>query len=100
MEHTMELDNQALLSAVERMNRENSRESREAVLDLVISYDQLCRDAIAKGAQVTKLFEIPAREKIGRAKSVPVEEYPTAYAQIRQEMEQEIAAVSAQGGEF
>ena len=33
----MELDNQALLSAVERMNRENSRESREAVLDLVIS---------------------------------------------------------------
>ena len=37
MEHTMELDNQALLSAVERMNRENSRESREAVLDLVIS---------------------------------------------------------------
>ena len=37
MEHTMELDNQALLSAVERMGRENSRESREAVLDLVIS---------------------------------------------------------------
>ena len=37
MEHTMELDNQALLSAVERMNRENSRESREAVLDLVSS---------------------------------------------------------------
>ena len=37
MEHTMELDNQVLLSAVERMGRENSRESREAVLDLVIS---------------------------------------------------------------
>ena len=37
MEHTMELDNQALLSAVERMNRENSRESREAVLDAVIA---------------------------------------------------------------
>ena len=37
MEHTMELDNQVLLSAVERMGRENSRESREAVLDLVVS---------------------------------------------------------------
>ena len=37
MEHTMELDNQVLPSAVERMGRENSRESREAVLDLVIS---------------------------------------------------------------
>ena len=78
----------------------SSYDRQEKLLDLVISYDQLCRDAIAKGAQVTKLFEIPAREKIGRAKSVPVEEYPTVYAQIRQEMEQEIAAVSAQGGEF
>ena len=78
----------------------SSYDRQEKLLDLVISYDQLCRDAIAKGAQVTKLFEIPAREKIGRAKSVPVEEYPTVYAQIRQEMEQEIAVVSAQGGEF
>ena len=78
----------------------SSYDRQEKLLDLVISYDQLCRDAIAKGAQVTKLFEIPAREKIGRAKSVPVEEYPAVYAQIRQEMEQEIAAVSAQGGEF
>ena len=41
MEHTMELDNQVLLSAVERMGRENSRESREAVLDLVISEARL-----------------------------------------------------------
>ena len=31
------IDNTALLTAVERMNRENSRESREAVLDTVIS---------------------------------------------------------------
>ena len=40
MEHTTEFDNQALLSAVERMGRENSRESREAVLDAVISSAQ------------------------------------------------------------
>ena len=31
------ITNPELLAAVERMNRENSRESREAVLDLVIS---------------------------------------------------------------
>ena len=36
-EHMTELDNRALLAAVERMQRENSRESWEAVLDLVIS---------------------------------------------------------------
>lgn len=37
MEETKPLHNPELLSAVERMNREQSRESREAVLDLVIS---------------------------------------------------------------
>ncbi len=72
---------------------------QEKLLELVIRYDELCRDAIAKGAQAAKLFEIPAREKIGRAKSVPVEEYPAVYAQIQAEMEQEIAAAAAQGGE-
>lgn len=37
MEETKPLHNPELLAAVERMNREQSRESREAVLDLVIS---------------------------------------------------------------
>ena len=40
MEQTMELDNRALLTAAERMGRENTRESREAVLDAVISSAQ------------------------------------------------------------
>ena len=38
------------------------------------------------------MFSIPAREKIGRAKSVPVEEYQQVYEQISAEMEQEILA--------
>ena len=37
MEETKPLRNPELLSAVERMNREQSRQSREAVLDIVIS---------------------------------------------------------------
>lgn len=37
MEETKPLTNPELLAAVDRMNREQSRESREAVLDLVIS---------------------------------------------------------------
>ena len=37
MEETKPLQNPELLQAVERMNREQSRQSREAVLDLVIS---------------------------------------------------------------
>ena len=43
---------------------------------------------------------IPAREKIGRAKGVPVEEYASAYELIEAEMEQQIEAIAAQGGDL
>ena len=73
---------------------------QKKLLSIILSYDKLCRAAIAQGAPVTKLFDIPAREKIGRAKSVPVEEYPQVYGQIQAEMEQQIEAIAAQGGEL
>ncbi|MDY5509910.1 V-type ATP synthase subunit A [Dysosmobacter sp.] len=77
----------------------SSYDRQEKLLAMILRYETLCRDAIAKGAAVMKLFDIPAREKIGRAKSVPVEEYEQAYAQIQAEMEQQIADVIAQGGD-
>jgi V/A-type H+-transporting ATPase subunit A len=77
----------------------SSYDRQEKLLDMVLTYEKLCRAAIAQGAPVMKLFEIPAREKIGRAKSVPADEYVRTYEQIRSEMEQEIEAIAAQGGE-
>ena len=77
----------------------SSYDRQEKLLAMILRYETLCRDAIAKGASVMKLFDIPAREKIGRAKSVPVEEYEQTYAQIQTEMEQQIADVVAQGGD-
>ena len=78
----------------------SSYDRQKKLLAIILSYDKLCRAAIARGASVSKLFEIPAREKIGRAKSVPVEEYEQAYSQIQTEMEQQIEDVAAQGGEL
>ena len=77
----------------------SSYDRQEKLLAMILHYEKFCRDAIAKGAPVMALFQIPAREKIGRAKSVEAEEYPQVYQQIEQEMAQEIEAVSAQGGE-
>ena len=74
-------------------------ERQKKLLGMILSYDVLCRDAIAKGAPVMQLFDIPARESIGRAKSVPADEYQAVYETIRQEMAAQIDAVAAQGGE-
>jgi V/A-type H+-transporting ATPase subunit A len=77
----------------------SSYDRQKKLLAMILSYDKLCREAIRKGAPTAKLFEIPAREKIGRAKSVPPDEYEKVYAEIQSEMEQEIGGVAAQGGE-
>jgi len=73
---------------------------QQEMLDIILEYDTLCRGAIAKGAEVSKLFTIPAREQIGRAKSVPEGEYTASYAKLRTEMERQIAEIAAMGGEF
>ena len=77
----------------------SSYDRQERLLAMILKYDQLCRDAIAKGASTAALFQIGAREKIGRAKSVEVEEYKEAYAAMSAEMETEIAEIAAKGGD-
>ena len=69
------------------------------LLSMILDYDKLCRAAIEKGAPAAELFAIGSREKIGRAKSVPEDEYVEAYALMRETMEKEIDAVVEKAGE-
>ena len=78
----------------------SSYDRQAMLLSMILKYDALCRDAIAKGAVASKLFEIGVREQIGRAKSVPEDEYKSVYTQIAKDMEKQIDNVTAQGGEF
>ncbi len=68
------------------------------LLGIILDYDKLCREALDKGADMNKLFTIPAREQIGRAKSVPAEEYKEVYAKISESMKYQIEEIAA-GGE-
>ncbi|WP_297870435.1 V-type ATP synthase subunit A [uncultured Oscillibacter sp.] len=77
----------------------SSYDRQGRLLAMILHYETLCRDAIAKGASAMKLFDIPAREKIGRAKSVPAEDYVKVYEEIEADMERQIEEVAAQGGE-
>ena len=68
------------------------------LLKLILDYDSLCRDAVAKGAPLKELTAIDAREKIGRAKSVPDDEYVAAYQQIEDDMTAQIEKIIAKAG--
>ena len=68
------------------------------LLDMVLKYDVLCRDALAKGADMNGLFAIDAREKIGRAKMADPNAFTEVYDEIEKQMKAEIEEVIA-GGE-
>ena len=76
----------------------SSYERQDKMLGMILDYDKLCREAIAKGARTADLFEIPFREKMGRAKSVPDDRYAAVYADMAREMEEQIADIAARGG--
>ena len=77
----------------------SSYERQKKLLGMILSYDKLCRAAIDKGAPVMELFEIAARERIGRAKSVPDETCMQVYDEIAAEMAREIDAIAERGGQ-
>ncbi|WP_409969737.1 V-type ATP synthase subunit A [Bengtsoniella intestinalis] len=72
---------------------------QQLMLGMILRYDDLSRDAISKGASAQSLFAVEAREKIGRAKGVEQEDYPTEYPAIVAEMEAQIAAIIEKEGE-
>ena len=69
------------------------------MMQLILDYDRLCREAAAAGADVNELFSIPARVGIGRAKSVPADEYKENYEALSREMEEQIRALAEKGGD-
>ena len=69
------------------------------LLALILHYEDLCRDAIAKNVALPALFAIPARERLGWAKYAAAEEYAANYQQVHDEMDSEIAALIEKAGE-
>ena len=68
------------------------------LLDIILQYDELCREALTKGADMNALFVISAREKIGRAKMADAASFNADYDEIAALMKKEIDEVIA-GGE-
>ncbi len=77
----------------------SSYERQEKMLGMILDYDKFCREAVAQGAKPTDLFEIPFRERMGRAKSVPDADMPTVYADMAEEMAEQIRMAVEKGGE-
>ena len=68
-----------------------------ALMNLVFSFDKKARLAIDRGADIADIAALPVRERIGRAKAVPMRDYAAAYAEIEAQIDAELSALT-QGG--
>ena len=121
LQEIVRLVGQDALSAADRLTMETAKMIREdflqqnafvdidsyseyrrqyLLLSMVLHYDSLCREALDKGADMQKLISIPARVAVGRAKSVPSDEYETVYNGIREDMNSQIKEIIAGGEEL
>ena len=69
------------------------------LLDMILKYDAMSREALSKGADMKSIFAIPAREKIGRAKMTAPDKYESEFDAIIAEMKSELAQAIAGGEE-
>ena len=67
------------------------------MLELIRQFDTRCRSAAEQGASLQKLFDISAREGIGRAKEAPADMYKERYANLMDLMIQEINSIVEKG---
>jgi V/A-type H+-transporting ATPase subunit A len=74
-------------------------ERQARLLNIILQYGTLCKAALNEGASLHALFDIDAKDRIGRAKIVPIDEYLTEYDDILKDMIAEINKTKT-GGEL
>ena len=75
-----------------------SLKKQHGMMKLILTADELSRDALDKGADLDELLALPSRERIGRAKYVPEDELES-FVTIMSDMKSEIASL-VDGGEI
>ena len=68
------------------------------LLGLILDCDKLSREAIAQGVDIEKLRNLPVKAQIGRAKSVPADQYKAVYTQMGVDLRAQIEQAK-QGGD-
>jgi len=65
----------------------SSLEKQNAILDLVMTYYKKTSDALAAGADLDKLIEMPVRDRIAHLKDVVEQDVAAAYEEIKAQLD-------------
>ena len=69
------------------------------LMKLIHSFEEKARRAVADGADIQEISDLPVRERIGRAKALETEDYRKAFAEIDEEISKELNQLLARKSE-
>ncbi len=70
-----------------------------ALMKLVLAFYNKCKKALTVGAPIEKLADMSVRERIGRAKTVPEDNFIEVYAEIEAELDKQIDEIVTENKE-
>ena len=76
-----------------------SVEKQCKLMELILTYHDVAEKALQQGAPLNKVVGIAARDRVGRAKDVPQEDYDRVYGEIEQDIRSQLEAAVAAGGD-
>lgn len=85
-------------NAFQEIDWYTENEKQAKMLDMILQYDLLCRDAINKGASFDALASIESREQIARAKTAPHETFEEYFQHTMKEINKEIETIIKEVG--
>ncbi len=69
------------------------------MLRLILSYYYMAQDAVKNNVDLRKLFELPVRERIGRAKNIPQNSIEQELDEIEKELSEQMDALLSKEGD-
>ncbi len=71
-------------------------DKQHAMLELIFTYEDEARNAIARGADIEAICSLPVHERIGRAKAADPKTYQTEFDAILREIHEQTEALAVQ----
>ncbi len=72
---------------------------QERMLSMILRYDELAREAIAQGAQIDAILELPVRTSIAQTKYKEPDAWQTAFDGIDRELAEQMRQLTEKAGE-
>ena len=76
-----------------------SFDRQERMLSMILRYDELAREAIAQGAQIDAILELPVRTSIAQTKYEEPDAWQTAFDGIDRELAEQMRQLTEKAGE-